>query len=183
MSAENCWCQYCKNLAILILNIAVKIKEGETSICSGSDAKKSDLAFVKKIFNFLGKTWEIKEELVDAMTAISGSGPAYILYDMEINKLDPLSIPIEFERVWIHSLKDAATEVGIDWKTAFDLATSTTVSTINLVKKTKLLPEQLRQMITSSGGTTEAALKVIINKGSWSEAAVAAKQRARELSK
>ena len=163
-------------------NIAVKILEGETSICSDGDAQESDLVFVRKIFNLLGKTWEIKEEMLDAVTAISGSGPAYILYAMEINKLDPLNIPREFERAWIHSLKEAALEVGIDWEMASDLAASTTASTIHFVKQTGNLPLELRKMITSAGGTTEAALKVITNGGSWSEAAVAAKQRARELS-
>lgn len=164
-------------------NIAVKILEAETSICLGSDVKKSDLESVEKLFNLLGKTWKIKEDLIDSVTAISGSGPAYILYDLEINKLDPLKIPTKFERAWIASLKEAAMGLGIDWKMAFDLATSTTASTIHLIKQTNYSPAQLRKMITSAGGTTEAALQVIINGGSWSQAAVAAKQRAQELSK
>jgi len=164
-------------------NIAVKIKEAETSICLGSQAKESDLFLVKKMFDSLGKTWETNEEMIDAITAISGSGPAYILYDMEINNLDPATIPMQFERAWTASLKEAAMAVGIEWKMAFDLATSTTASTISLVRKTNLLPIELRKMITSAGGTTEAALKIIMNAGSWSQAAIAAKQRAQELSK
>ncbi len=162
-------------------NIAVKIAEGETSICKGRYAKEGDMFFVKKIFTILGKVWELKEDLIDSVTAISGSGPAYILYDMEINQLDPSRIPITFERMWIKNLKDAAIEVGIDLKIAFDLATSTTASTVHLAKQTGNSPAQLRKMITYVGGTTEAALKVITNGGTWSEAAVAAKNRAEEL--
>lgn len=164
-------------------NIAVKIAEGETSICKGRYAQKEDLLFTKKLFKILGKVWELEEDKIDSATAISGSGPAYILYDMEINKLDPLSIPIKFEEAWINSLNKAALKVGIDSKIALELATSTTVSTIHLAGQTGNSPAQLRKMITSAGGTTEAALKVITNGGSWPDAALAAKKRAQELLK
>ncbi len=164
-------------------NIAVKIAEGETSICKGRYAQEEDLLFTKKLFKIMGKVWELEEDKIDSATAISGSGPAYILYDMEINKLDPLSIPIKFEEAWINSLNEAALKVGIDSKIALELATSTTVSTIRLAKQTGNSPAQLRKMITSAGGTTEAALKVITNGGSWPDAALAAKKRAQELSK
>lgn len=162
-------------------NIAVKIAEAETSLCKGKYAKEKDLDFAKVLFGLLGKTWVVKEEKIDAVTAISGSGPAYILYDMEINKLDPLNIPIKFEKLWINSLNEAAIKVGIDSKIALELAVSTTASTIHLAKQTGNSPAQLRKMITSPGGTTEAAIKFITIGGSWSEAAVAAKKRAEEL--
>ncbi|MFH1191564.1 MAG: pyrroline-5-carboxylate reductase [Candidatus Omnitrophota bacterium] len=164
-------------------NIAVKIAEGETSICKGKHAKEKDLLLAKKLFKILGKVWELKEDKIDSVTAISGSGPAYILYDMEIKKLDPLKISIKSKKEWINRLNEAALKVGIEVKIALELAASTTVSTIHLVKQTGNSPAQLRKMITSSGGTTEAALKVIINGGSWPEAALAAKQCAQELLK
>lgn len=163
-------------------NIAVKIAQGVTSICKGRYAKEEDLLLAKELFKTLGKVWELKEDMMDSATAISGSGPAYILYDMEIKKLDPLRISVSSKKEWINRLNEAALEVGLEAKIALELATSTTVSTINLAKQAGNSPVQLRKMITSSGGTTEAALKEIINGGSWSEAALAAKQRAQELS-
>ncbi len=164
-------------------NLAAQVGRSTTAICKGVFATKSDLEFAKRLFNYLGTVFIFSEEMMDAVTAISGSGPAYILYNMEINKLDQLNIPIKFEKMWVDNLNEAARKVGFDSKIALDLATSTVVSTIHLAKQNVNSPVQLRKMITSPGGTTEAALKVIINGGSWSEAAVAAKQRAGELSK
>lgn len=164
-------------------NIAVKIAKGETGICKGRYAKDKDLFSAKKIFNILGKVWELKEEMIDSVTAISGSGPAYIFYDMEIKNIDPLRIPAGLENEYIVKLKCAAVAVGFDPEIAADFSASTTASSISLLAQTGNSPAELRKMITSPGGTTEAALKVITNGGSWSEAALAAKRRAQELSK
>lgn len=164
-------------------NIAVRIAEGETSMCKGRYAKEKDLFFVKEIFNILGKVWELKEEMIDAVTAISGSGPAYIFYDMEIENIDPLKVSKDLENEYIRRLKEAGIKMGLTPDFAFDLATSTTASSISLAVQGGNSLTQLRKMVTSPGGTTEAALKVIINGGSWSEAALAAKKRAQELSK
>lgn len=164
-------------------NIAVKIAKGETGICKGRFTQEADLALAKKIFSIVGKVWELKEEMIDSVTAISGSGPAYIYYDMEINNIDPSKVSPELKNEYIGKLKAAAMAVGFDSQTAQDLAVSTTASSISLSAQGNNLPVQLRKMITSPGGTTEAALKIITNGGSWSEAALAAKQRAQELSK
>jgi pyrroline-5-carboxylate reductase len=164
-------------------NIMATIADGETVLCKGRHAKEEDLSFAKELFKLLGKVWELSEEKIDSATAISGSGPAYILYDMEINKIAPLNIPAQFEKKWIDGLNAAAIKVGLDSKIALDLAASTTASTIHLARQTGNSPAQLRKMITSPGGTTEAAINVIANGGSWPDAAVAAKNRAQELSK
>ena len=164
-------------------NIAVKIGKGETGICQGRYANELDLLLGKKIFATVGKVWELKEEMLDSVTAISGSGPAYIFYDMEIKNIDPLKISSELKNDYITKLKDAAIAVGFDHRIALDLAASTTASSISLLAQGKSLPAQLRKMITSPGGTTEAALKVITSGGSWTQAAIAAKKRAGELSK
>ncbi|MDO8488772.1 MAG: pyrroline-5-carboxylate reductase [Candidatus Omnitrophota bacterium] len=164
-------------------NIAVKIAKGETGICKGSYAKEEDLLLAEKIFNIVGKVWKLSEDDIDSVTAISGSGPAYIFYDMEIKNIDPLKVPIELEDEYIRKLTDAAIAVGFNPKIALDFAACTTASSISLLAQGGGSPAQLRKMITSPGGTTEAALKVITNGGSWSEAALAAKRRAQELSK
>lgn len=164
-------------------NLAVKILAAETGLSRGKYAKEEDLDLAKKIFAQLGKIWVVEEGMLDSITAISGSGPAYILYDMEINKLDPLNIPVEKKNDYIKWLKQAALEVGFDPKMAFDLAVCTTASSIQLSAQAGNSPAQLRKMITSAGGTTEAAIKVLSMNGSWAEAAQAARKRAKELSR
>lgn len=164
-------------------NIAVKIQAAETSLAKGRYANDEDFSLAKELFELLGKVWLVKEEMIDSVTAISGSGPAYIFYDMEINKLDPLKIPVERKNDYVQKLKQAAFEVGFNPKMALDLAICTTASSIQLLIKTGHSPAELRKMITSAGGTTEAALKVLSANGSWSEAAQAARKRAQELSK
>ncbi|MBU0547489.1 MAG: pyrroline-5-carboxylate reductase [Candidatus Omnitrophica bacterium] len=164
-------------------NIAVKISAAETSLAKGKYAKEEDLNFAKELFGLLGKVWVVKEEMIDSATAISGSGPAYIFYDMEINKLDSSKIKIERKNEYIQRLKQAALDVGFGPKMALDLAINTIASSIQLLVQTGSSPMELRKMITSAGGTTEAALEVLSRNGSWSEAALAAKKRAQELSR
>ena len=62
-------------------NIGAKIAKAESSLCQGKYAQAQDLNFAREIFDCIGKTWVIKEEMMNAATAISGSGPAYIYYD------------------------------------------------------------------------------------------------------
>lgn len=164
-------------------NIGAKIGEAESSLCKGKSAKDKDLNFAKELFNCLGKTWIMKEEMIDAATAISGSGPAYIFYDMEIKKIDPFNVTKEIEQEYIGLLKKAAERVGFDSETAFDLAASTTASSLHLAAILAMPPAELRKLVASKGGTTEEALRVLAKGGSWEEAALAAKKRAEELSK
>ncbi|MEI6631457.1 MAG: pyrroline-5-carboxylate reductase [bacterium] len=167
-------------------NIGAKIGQAVSSLCNGKFAKQQDLDFTVELFNCIGKTWVIKEEMIDAATAISGSGPAYIFYDMEIKKIDPLHISVKLENEYINLLREAAERVGIDSQTAYDLSVSTTASSLRLsaVSAEKhILPAELKKLVTSEGGTTAAALKVLAEGGSWQDAAEAALKRAKELSK
>ncbi len=164
-------------------NLAVKVGKSTTSICKGAFAASSDIKLARRLFKYLGKVFILTEDMMDAATAIAGSGPAYIFYDMEIKKIDSLKIPKALMTEYIKKLMDAAMEVDFDPKTSLALSIDTAASSVGLLAQTGKTPAQLRKMITSPGGTTEAALKVIINGGSWSEAAVTAKKRARELSK
>lgn len=164
-------------------NIAAKIGEAESVLCKGKYAHDSDLDAVKELFNYVGKTWVMEERMIDAATAISGSGPAYIYYDMEINKIDPAHVSEELKRGYVERLSRAAKKVGFDPRISMDLAINTFVSTIHLAAAIGVSPAELRKQITSKGGTTEAALKVLAAGGSWDEAAEAAKRRAGELAK
>jgi len=164
-------------------NIGATIGEAESSLCKGRTASAQDLAFVRGLFDLLGKTWEMEERLIDAATAIAGSGPAYIFYDLESRHIDPLQVPKEIEQEYISRLKAAAEEVGFDAVTAQQLASSTTSSSLHLCAATGLSPAALRALVTSKGGTTAAALEQLAQGRSWTEAAHAAKRRAEELSK
>ncbi|MCX5715134.1 MAG: pyrroline-5-carboxylate reductase [Candidatus Omnitrophica bacterium] len=158
-------------------NIGVKIGQSETCLSRGKNATSKDVSFSLRLFDCLGKTWFISEEMMNAATAISGSGPAHIFYDMEIRGINPGNVKYYRER-----LKEAAQSVGFDPEMAFMLALSTTASACDLVAQTHLSPAELRKQVTSKGGTTEAALGVLTAGGSWTEAALAAKKRAEELS-
>ena len=162
-------------------NIGVKIAEAQTCLCKGRNAEDQDLYFVQQLFDEVGKTWVIKEEMIDAATAISGSGPAYIYYDMEIKKINPLNVSEKIKQGYIDRLKAAAEKVSFNSEIAMDLTVSTLGTSLHLARV--MLPAELIKLITSKGGTTEAALQVLAKGGSWEEAALAAKKRAEELSK
>jgi pyrroline-5-carboxylate reductase len=164
-------------------NIAAKIGEGESVVCKGNNARDTDLVFAKKLFDCLGKTWIMREKMIDAATAISGSGPAYIFYDMEVRNINPKNVPEEIKQEYIARLTEAAEGVGFAHRTASELGVSTAGSSVQLAAVSALPPAELRKQVTSRGGTTEAALKVLAAGGSWAEAAIAAKKRAAELSR
>ncbi len=164
-------------------NLAVRIAASTTAICKGAFASQGDLKFTAKLFACLGKVFVLPEWQMDAVTAISGSGPAYIFYDMEINHRDPVKITKELQEEYTRKLCESARAVGFDPKLAQELARSTAGSSIRLAAQRIQTPAQLRKLVTSPGGTTEAALQVISAGGSWPQAALAAKKRAQDLTK
>ena len=125
----------------------------------------------------------IGEEMINAATAISGSGPAYIFDFMERNKLRPPDIAEHTKRDLMKRLERAAESVGFSREDATFLAANTTNTSLMLVSATKLTPAELKKQVTSKGGTTEAALAALEKTGSWEDAARAALKRAGELSK
>ncbi|MEW6074936.1 MAG: pyrroline-5-carboxylate reductase [Candidatus Omnitrophota bacterium] len=164
-------------------NIGAKISQAETCIARGASATDDDVSLVEALFRMVGKTWRIGEEMMDAATAISGSGPAYIFYDIEKENIEPSRITQQQKRKYKEFLKDAAVGLGFSAAVAADLASSVTQTSLNLMIMTPFLPAQLRNQVTSKGGTTEAALQVLMNGGSWQEAARAAEERAKQLSR
>jgi pyrroline-5-carboxylate reductase len=166
----------------LMPNIAARIGESATSLCKGAYATEEELKWTGLLFGYVGNAWIMPEDMIDAATAISGSGPAYIFYDMQINRIDPLHVNDQVKEEYIKRLKFAALDLGFDSKVALELAACTTGASLRLIQATNQPPEVLRKMVTSKGGTTEAAIKVLERKGSWSDAARAALLRAKELS-
>jgi pyrroline-5-carboxylate reductase len=163
-------------------NIGAKISEAVTCLCKGAFSTDEDLELSQELFSFLGAARPIDENMMDAATAISGSGPAYIFYFIENSELDPENISEHARRDMMRRLEKAAEGLGFSNEDAAFLAANTVNSSINLMHKTKISAQELRKQVTSKGGTTEAALEILVKGGSWDEAAQAAQKRAKELS-
>ena len=123
-------CQIGKGISVLAYNKNV-------------NEKRKDLA--RKIFSSLGKIIEANENHLDAVTALSGSGPAYFCY-------------------FIESLTSGGKRLGLSQKVSYDLALQTAIGTLLLLDKRNLKPEVLRKSVTSPKGTTEAALQIFKKK-------------------
>lgn len=128
----------------------------------------SELLFIKQIFSYFGKDINVKnEKMIDAITAISGSGPAYVF-------------------LFISALIEAAQNLGFNKEEAEKIVLQTAIGSLDYLKKqNKMDIEQLIKKVTSKKGTTEAALKelnVANYKKQWQKATIKAFNRAGELS-
>ena len=164
-------------------NIGVKISESVTCLCKGQFATDEDLEVADELFYYLGTTRNVDESMMNAATAISGSGPAYIFYFLENSTFDSGDIPEHARHDMMKRLEKAAEALGFEIEDAAFLAANTTNASINLLHKTKLPAQELRRQVTSKGGTTEAALEILTKGGSWEEAARAALKKAEELTR
>jgi len=164
-------------------NIGIKIGESVTCLSGGVSSSGDDLEFANELFSYLGVTRDIEEKMMNAATAISGSGPAYIFDFMESNSISSDNIPEHTRHDIMKRLERAAEAVGFNSDDANFLAANTGNASLFLLQKTGLSPKELREQVTSKGGTTEAALAVLHKGASWDDAAVAALKRAEELSK
>jgi pyrroline-5-carboxylate reductase len=164
-------------------NMAIKIKQGMTCLCRGKRAQEEDLSWAQGVFNRLGHTLIIPEHMMDAATAISGSGPGYffdlIEHKQELYKRQPDELVSSF----ILSLTQAAEELGFNQEDARLLASTTAQASSVLLHQSGDSPGRLRDQVASKGGTTEAGLTVLRNGGTLLDAVRAAVRRAAELSK
>jgi pyrroline-5-carboxylate reductase len=167
-------------------NIAAKIGEGVICLSKGRFASEEDFDLAENLFDYLGESKRIEEEKMDAATAVSGSGPGFCFALSQSQRIDTGNIE-EFSKfvreTFIPSLRQAAESVGFSREEAEFLSVNTGNSCIGLLVKTKLPAEELKAQVTSRGGTTEAGLEVLRNGGSLTEAVLAAKKRAQELSR
>jgi len=126
----------------------------------------NEVNIVRSILMSIGRVIALPERLMDAVTAVSGSGPAFIA-------------------LFVEAMIEAGEKLGLSRTDATELAIQTALGTARLLD-TGMSPENLRQMVTSPGGTTAAGLKVFEEKGLKPlvfEALLAAKNRAEELGK
>ncbi|MBL7092180.1 MAG: pyrroline-5-carboxylate reductase [Candidatus Omnitrophica bacterium] len=127
-------------------NMPALVSLGISAISSGKYATARDKKVAVSIFSCIGEVVEVKEQLMDAVTAISGSGPAYFFY-------------------LVQKLIEAAKELGIPGHIARRLATKTALGSAVLMNQCKASPQILRKQVSSKGGTTEAAFNVFRKKG------------------
>ena len=147
-------------------NQALRQNEGVTAICAGPGATPADLDTTRKMFAAGGHVLEVEEEQMDAVTALSGSGPAFMAK-------------------WAEELADAAARAGVAPKVAEELAARTMLGTASILVREGIKPGELCAAVASPGGTTEAGLKAMQPglKALAEKATLAAIQRAKELAR
>lgn len=147
-------------------NLPAVIQQGVTGICKGKKAGTVDIKKAQELFSMIGDVVVVKEEMMDALTAVSGSGPAYVF-------------------LFVEAMMKAAQLLGFKEKEARILVYQTLVGSAQMLMNTTDSAEVLRQKVTSKGGTTQAATEVFLNKGfmmMFDVAFKAAQKRAKELS-
>lgn len=146
-------------------NLAVTVGQGMSVLSAGAFSTKQQVNTVKTIFSSIGKTIVVEEKMMNAVTAVSGSGPAYIFELMQ-------------------NLIAGAKKAGLPEDVSVQLVKQTVLGAAVLAMESKETPQTLKDRVTSPGGTTEAALKHL-EKNNFApifiEAIQKAKERAEEL--
>lgn len=148
-------------------NTPALIGVGATALCSGRHATDADLKTARELFETVGTVQVVGEGLMDAVTGLSGSGPAYVFTVIE-------------------ALADGGVQEGLPRDVALALATQTVLGAARMVQETGEHPAVLRDRVCSPGGTTIAAVKALEERGARAalmEAVSRATQRSRELGK
>ncbi|WP_243372559.1 pyrroline-5-carboxylate reductase [Geotalea sp. SG265] len=127
-------------------NTPALVMKGAAALSAGSHATGEDLSLACNIFNMVGKSWVVEEKLLDAVTGLSGSGPAYVL-------------------TFIEALSDAGVKNGLTREAATGLAAQTVLGTAKLLLETHEHPAVLRDKVTSPGGTTIAGVAAMEKAG------------------
>src|SRR5436190_2549807 len=139
-------------------NTPSAICRAATAIARGSHTTKSELSTVREIFGAIGCVIEVSDDQIDAVTALAGSGPAFV-YSV------------------IEALAQGGEKMGLSLDGALTLATQTVLGAAQLASETKLSPAELRKMVVTPGGTTAAGLAAM-EKLKTSESLIAAVEAA-----
>lgn len=144
-------------------NTPCLVKTGASGISPGKYAGEQEETIAEEMFRGVGIVVKVPEQMLDAVTALSGSGPAYIFYIIE-------------------SLIEAGMEMGLSEDDARKLVSQTVLGAARMFVETGESPQVLRAKVTSPGGTTEAALKYLEEKG-FQKILIAAVKEAAKRSK
>jgi len=146
-------------------NLPLQVGAGITAVCASSDVTSTAMRFVRRLFGVRGDVVDMPERLMDAVTAVSGSGPAYVFFLAEM-------------------LENAARRLGMTMSDASRIATATVVGAARMLEVSGLTAARLRERVTSRGGTTERALEEMRRSKlpeAFLNAVQAARDRAQEL--
>ena len=123
-------------------NTPALVQEGVTAIASGEHVRKIDVKIAHRIFEAVGRTVDVEEDQLDAVTGLSGSGPAYIF-------------------MLIEALSDAGVKMGLSREVANTLTIQTVLGSAKLARESGKHPGELKDMVTSPGGTTISGLHAL----------------------
>jgi len=123
-------------------NQACQVGRSATALSLGSRATGEDCHIAERIFSSVGMTYVVEEKLLDAITGLSGSGPAYAY-------------------IMIDAMAQGGVEMGLPREMAVALAAQTLLGAATMVLETKRHPEELRDLVTSPGGTTIAGIRAL----------------------
>jgi pyrroline-5-carboxylate reductase len=146
-------------------NTPATVHEGMAGIAPGANAAEEHLAVAEDVLAHVGRSVRVAESYMDAVTAVSGSGPAYFALLAE-------------------SMIEAGILLGLSREISTDLVVQTMLGTAKLLRDEKMHPVELRETVTSPGGTTIAAIRELEQAGvraAFLNAIQAAMERSREL--
>ena len=146
-------------------NTPALVGKGAAGIAAGEFATEADLELAQKLLGAVGVAKVVTEEEIDAVTALSGSGPAYLFYLLE-------------------GMLAAAEQMGLEKETARELALATVSGAAQLMQESGEEADELRRKVTSKGGTTHAAITTMEERGvkdAVIAALLAAQARSKEL--
>ena len=146
-------------------NTPALVGEGMTAICPNEFVQPEELEQVARIFRSFGKAQVVSETMIDVVTGISGSSPAYVF-------------------LFIEAMADAAVAEGMPRAQAYEFASQAVLGSAKMVLETGKHPGELKDMVCSPGGTTIEGVRVLEEKGLRSavfEATRACVKKAREL--
>jgi pyrroline-5-carboxylate reductase len=127
-------------------NTSAAVGKSATAIAINHRVSEKQLEMTKKLFETVGLVTFVEETQLDAVTGLSGSGPAYIYYLIE-------------------TMEKSAVEIGLEKQIAKELIVQTLIGAAEMVKNSSKSPNQLRREVTSPGGTTEAGIRVLEEHG------------------
>jgi pyrroline-5-carboxylate reductase len=165
-SIESCFPEAVRVVRVMP-NTPALVLAGAAAVAGGSNATAEDLATTEHLFSLVGSSCRLEEKLMDAVTGLSGSGPAYVL-------------------TFIEALADGGVKNGLPRNAALQLAVQTVLGTAKLLAETGEHPGSLRDKVTSPGGTTIAGLYALEQgcfRGTIINAVDAATARSKELGK
>ena len=141
------------------------VRQGASAFCCGNEATTDDRAWIDKLLQCVGLAIEIEESQMDAVTGLSGSGPAYVC-------------------MMIEAMADGGVLAGLPRDVALQLATQTVLGTAQMIATTGRHPGELKDAVASPGGTTIAAIATLEQngiRGALIQAVDASAKRSRQL--